>query len=75
MAGRRRGPTVDWKVSLPSDLALNIELLFYDPINKKPDYGARSALVTKLLRNYWDSLPEARKLEALQPHSTGAPSP
>jgi hypothetical protein len=64
LAVRRRGPTVEWKVSIPQNLALDIELLFYDPVNHKPDYGARSALITQLLSNYWASLPEERKLKA-----------
>lgn len=62
---RRRGPTTEWKVSLPSELALNIELLFYDPSSRKPNYGARSALVTTLLQQYWENLPDERRARAL----------
>ena len=65
MATRRRGPSREWKVNIPIELALNIELLFYNPARRKFDYAARSILVTNLLRAYWDSLPEARKQEAL----------
>ena len=64
MASRRRGPAVEWKVSIPQALALDIELLFYDPVNHKPNYGARSVLITQLLTNYWNSLPEERKRKA-----------
>lgn len=65
MARRRNGPSVEWKISIPQELALRIELLFYDPANRKPDYGARSALITELLKTYWDSLPIERREQAL----------
>lgn len=43
-------PPVEWKNSLPSDLAAQVELLLKDPMRDKPRYGARSVLIEKLLR-------------------------
>ena len=71
MSNRRRGPTKEWKVSLPVELALHLELLLVGPHNRKPSYGARSALVVGLLKQYWDNLPDQRKQEALQPNRQG----
>jgi len=69
MQRRRAGPKVDWKVSIPAELAMNIELLFCDPGRNKPDYGARSALVTHLLEQFW----EDRQRQKRQIRETTAP--
>lgn len=52
-------------MNIPAQLALNIELLFYDPASRRINYGARSTLVTHLLEQYWNSLPEDRRKRAL----------
>jgi hypothetical protein len=49
-------PTVEWKVRVPADLAAKADLLHLDPVRGSITYGARSALVTELLRGYLDSL-------------------
>jgi len=41
-----------WEVKLPEYLALRIETLMVDPVNKKPVYGMRSQLVTELLEKW-----------------------
>lgn len=64
MVRRYQGSKVDWKISIPVELALNIELLFCNAHGNKPDYGARSALVVHLLQTYWDNLDTERKLKA-----------
>ena len=42
----------DWKLSIPQDLAAEIDLQLWDPILQKPKYGGRSELVTALLRRW-----------------------
>lgn len=49
-------PTVEWKVRVPVDLAAKADLLHLDPVRGTITYGARSALVTQLLREHLDSL-------------------
>ncbi len=50
MAARNRN-TVPWKVYVPAELALKIELRYCGP-SGRPDYGARSHLVVALLREF-----------------------
>ena len=49
---RRKGRMARWEVKLPEYLALRIETLMVDPVNKKPVYGMRSQLVTELLEKW-----------------------
>lgn len=56
MPRRRSTGTVDWKISLPEDLALKIELSFYSKEKQRANYGARSRLICELLENYWNGL-------------------
>ena len=49
-------PTVEWKVRVPVDLAAKADLLSLDPVRGTIAYGARSALVTQLLREHLASL-------------------
>lgn len=49
-------PTTDWKVRIPVDLAAKADLLHLDPVRGTPTYGARSELITRLLREYLDNL-------------------
>lgn len=53
-AGRKplTDPPVEWKVSLPSSLAAQIELVLLDPLMMKAGYGKRSALIASLLRDW-----------------------
>lgn len=52
--GRPRVPykRVDFKVSLPAALAAEIDLMFEDPITRRPKYGARARLIESLLRQW-----------------------
>ena len=45
-------PTTEWKVRVPVDLAAKADLLHLDPIRGTLKYGARSELITSLLREY-----------------------
>jgi hypothetical protein len=49
-------PTVEWKVRVPIDLAAKADMLCWDPVKATIAYGARSALVTELLRGKLDNL-------------------
>lgn len=49
-------PTTEWKVRVPIDLAAKADLLHLDPIRGNLKYGARSELITILLREYLDNL-------------------
>lgn len=49
-------PTVEWKLRIPVDLAVKADMLSLDPVRGTLAYGARSALVTQLLREHLDSL-------------------
>lgn len=49
-------PTVEWKLRVPVDVAAKIDLLTLDPARGTITYGARSELVTQLLRKYLDEL-------------------
>lgn len=42
----------EWKVSIPSSVAAEIELRLTDPLTGKPKHGARARLVTQLLRSW-----------------------
>ena len=48
MAHRSKG-TVPWKIWVPAELALRIELRYLDPVTGKPKYAARSHIITALL--------------------------
>lgn len=45
-------PNIDWKIRMPSDLAAEVELLLFDPVKEEVTYGARSALIEELLRDW-----------------------
>jgi hypothetical protein len=49
-------PTVEWKLRIPIDLAAKADLIHLDPIRGNLKYGARSELITILLRDYLDKL-------------------
>lgn len=52
-AGRPRKniPTVDWKITVPVDVAAQVEELLMGR-NGRPKYGARSELIEVLLRQW-----------------------
>lgn len=43
---------VEWKISLPAELAARIEMTLYSPHQRKPQYGGRSQLIERLLREH-----------------------
>lgn len=49
-------PTTEWKIRVPVDLAAKADLLNLDPVRGTIAYGARSDLITRLLREYLESL-------------------
>lgn len=58
MAVRRRGPCIIWRVTIPEEIAAEIEMAIADPLRGKPTYGVRSQLVTQLLVDYLQKLKE-----------------
>lgn len=42
-------PTVDWKLRIPQDIAVKIDMICLDPLRGCVAYGERSKLVTRLL--------------------------
>lgn len=52
MAKRRKGRFREMKFSCPEDVALKMEMKFYDPALKRVDYGARSTLLTALIERW-----------------------
>lgn len=51
-AGRKRhnDAPVNWKLSVPQSIAVQVELLLYDPLLNRVAYSARSAYVSGLIR-------------------------
>lgn len=47
------GKTIEVKLSLPVDIAAKLELHLWDPVRERVAYGARSRLITKLLREHF----------------------
>lgn len=47
-----------WKVTISAPLAGHVDFLLFDPIHGKPRYGARVALLERLMREWISSLPE-----------------
>ena len=60
-------PTVDWKCRIPADIAIKVDTLLLDPVRGLPQYGARSELVTRLLREFLSRYEKASALDALAP--------
>ena len=61
-------PTTEWKLRIPVDLAAKADLLHLDPVRQSLAYGARSALVTELLREYLDKLAKTGNDGDVNPH-------
>lgn len=49
-------PTVAWKLKIPAPLAVKLDMLVFDPVKGINAYGQRSALVTRILREYIERL-------------------
>lgn len=75
MGTRRKGRPVEWKISVPVDLAVAFERLIMDQTKGKPIYGARSFIITELIRKHLDELrketpcptPQSQPLKPLMP--------
>jgi hypothetical protein len=52
-----------WRIYVPQELAVQIELQLADPLRDKPEYGARSQLVTYLLQEHVNRIHEQRQLK------------
>lgn len=48
-------PSVRWRVEVRSDLAAQVEVLLYDPVLEIVTYGARTALINKLLAEWLET--------------------
>lgn len=59
---------VRWDPYIPKDVANEVELMLYDPFLKRMRHGAKSELITMLLKK-WLSEMKAPKQEA--PEQTG----
>lgn len=69
--GRPNNPdlTKYWKICLPATLAGTVEFYLFDSIHKKPKYGARAELLTKLLENWVAEQQAAARAAQPDPHS------
>lgn len=58
MRGRKRlsDRPVLWHIHIPESIADKYTLLFTDPLTGEIKRGARSALITQLLREHWQKL-------------------
>lgn len=45
---------IDWKISIPQSLVVEVEMRLLDPVTLKTRYGARSKLVVRLLQEWVD---------------------
>lgn len=61
MGTRRSGRMVLWRIYVPEDLAVAIELQLADPLRNRPEYGARSQLVTYLLQTHLETVYRQRR--------------
>jgi|CXWL01.1.fsa_nt_gi metal-responsive CopG/Arc/MetJ family transcriptional regulator len=52
MGTATKGRKIIWRLWLPEEIAVAIEVRCFNPATGKPDYGARSQLVAELLRRY-----------------------
>lgn len=50
MGTRRKGRFVPLKITLPEDLSAQLDLMLLDTGTRRPTYGAKSTLITNLLR-------------------------
>lgn len=60
-------PPTEWKVSLPSSVAAQVELRLVDPLTGRPRHGARAKLITRLLRGWLNT--------ETGPQGTATPAP
>lgn len=65
---RPRLPTgkTEWKVTLPADLAAEVELLCWDAVREKPIYGGRSRLLVTLLQDWVSSRRDPNYIPSLE---------
>ena len=52
---------VEWKVNIPSSVVAEVTLFLVDPLTGKTTYGARSTLMTQLLREWVSTQKQSRK--------------
>mgnify|MGYP000417343033 CR=1 FL=1 len=61
----------DWKLSIPRDLAADVDMRLWDPVLQKPKYGGRSGLVADLLRRWLHEQTDQEIAETIPAHSEG----
>lgn len=47
-------PPIKWRVNIPESIAAKVELMLLNPLTGDIRYGARSDLITKLLKQWLD---------------------
>lgn len=52
MGTATRGRKIQWRIWLPEEIAVAVEVSLFNPGTGKPDYGARSHLVAELLQRH-----------------------
>lgn len=45
-----------WKLSLPAHIAAAVDMLLFNPLTNKPQYGDRSTIVAQLLQEWLDRM-------------------
>jgi hypothetical protein len=57
MRGRKANTerSIRWRVEVREKIAAQVELLLLDPVTQQIEYGARSALINRLLEAWLDS--------------------
>jgi hypothetical protein len=67
-------PTVEWKCRIPVDIAVKVDSYQFDPVRGAVEYGARSSLVTQLLREWVTAHEKSRGVAELDNPSDNTPS-
>ncbi len=62
-----------WKICLPATLAGTVEFYLFDSIHKKPKYGSRAKLITRLLEEWIEE--QKRLSAAAQPNPLASQEP
>lgn len=57
---------VEWKISLPTSVTVPVSLLLSDPLTGLPKHGARSKLITQLLREWLEKQQKSAFQEATE---------
>lgn len=61
MPPRKLDPVIEWKLTIPESLAARVEFQIFDPVRGKSKYGARSALINRLLAKWVEEQEQVQK--------------